>query len=50
MSEGFERFGSDKFQAVFEYILQTVPFKRIPELSLLGTLCCIDGSLFPVKN
>ena len=50
MSEGFERFGSDKFQAVFEYILPTVPFKRIPELSLLGTLYCINGSLFPVIN
>lgn len=25
-----------------------MPFKKIPELVALGTLYCIDGSLFPV--
>jgi hypothetical protein len=47
-SDAFERFPSELFQAVFQYVLQTLPFKQIPELMTLGTLCCIDGSLFPV--
>lgn len=46
--EAFERFGVTKFQAVFQHLLTTVSFKQIPELAALGTLYCIDGSLFPV--
>ena len=49
-NEAFERFSINLFRDVFQYLLQTVPFKQIPELAALGTLCCIDGSLFPVIN
>jgi hypothetical protein len=48
--EAFERFGVMNFQAVFQHLLKTVPFKPIPELAALGTLYCIDGSRFPVIN
>jgi len=43
-----ERFSPRLFQAVFQHLLSTVSFKAIPELATLGTVCCIDGSLFPV--
>ena len=46
--EAFERFSPRLFQAVFQHLLSTVSFKAIPELATLGTVCCIDGSLFPV--
>jgi hypothetical protein len=46
--EAFERFSPRLFQAVFQHLLSTVSFKAVPELASLGTLCCIDGSLFPV--
>jgi len=47
-SDAFERFRPELFQAVFQHLLQNMPFKKIPELVALGTLYCIDGSLFPV--
>ena len=47
-SDALERFSPKLFQAVFQHVLQTLSFKEIPELMALGTLCCIDGSLFPV--
>ena len=46
--EAFERFPVRLFQAVFQHLLSTVTFRAIPELSALGRLYCIDGSLFPV--
>jgi len=46
--DAFERFSPDLFQAVFQYLLSTRSFKAVPELATLGTLYCIDGSLFPV--
>lgn len=46
--EAFERFSPRLFQAVFQHLLTTVSFKAIPELATFGTVCCIDGSLFPV--
>jgi len=46
--EAFERFSPRLFQAVFQHLLSTVSFKAIPELAAFGTVCCIDGSLFPV--
>ena len=49
-NEAFERFSVNLFRDVFQHLLQTVPFRYIPELAALGTLCCIDGSLFPVIN
>ncbi|MFO1434699.1 MAG: hypothetical protein U1F76_32230 [Candidatus Competibacteraceae bacterium] len=46
--EAFERFSPRLFQAVFQHLLTTVPFKAIPELATFGTVCCIDGSLLPI--
>jgi len=42
--EAFERFEVFNFQAVFQHLLKTGPFKQIPELAALGKLYCIDGS------
>jgi hypothetical protein len=41
-----ERFPPALFQAVFQYLLSSLSFKAVPELAALGTLYCIDGSLF----
>lgn len=49
-NDAFERFSPNLFREVFKYILSTIPFKQISELSTLGVLYCIDGSLFPVIN
>ena len=49
-NEAFGRFSVNLFRDAFQHLLQTVPFKQIPELAALGTLYCIDGSLFPVIN
>ncbi len=46
--DAFGRFPPSLFQSVFEHVLSVVSFKRVPELAALGTLHCIDGSLFPV--
>ncbi|MCP4410352.1 MAG: hypothetical protein GY807_21925, partial [Gammaproteobacteria bacterium] len=46
--DAFERFPPRLFQAVFQHLLSNVSFKAVPELAALGTLHCIDGSLFPV--
>ena len=46
--DAFERFSPRLFQAVFQHLLSGVSFKAVPELAALGTLYCIDGSLFPV--
>ncbi|MCP5013046.1 MAG: IS4 family transposase, partial [Aestuariibacter sp.] len=46
--DAFERFPPRLFQAVFQHLLSSVSFKAVPELAALGTLYCIDGSLFPV--
>ena len=46
--DAFERFRPQLFQAVFHHLLSTRYFKAVPELASLGTLYCIDGSLFPV--
>jgi hypothetical protein len=46
--DAFERFSPRLFQSVFQHLLSSVSFKAIPELATLGTLYCIDGSLFPV--
>lgn len=50
VNEAFGRFSVHWFKAVFEHLVQTVPFKQVPELAVFGTLCCVDGSLFPVIN
>ncbi len=46
--DAFERFCPGLFQAVFQHLLSKLSFKAVPELASLGTLYCIDGSLFPV--
>lgn len=46
--DAFERFSPRLFQAVFQHLLSNRSFKAVPELAALGTLYCIDGSLFPV--
>jgi len=48
--EGFSRFSPRLFQAVFQHLVKTLPLKAVSEFALLGTLCCVDGSLFPVIN
>lgn len=47
-SDAFERFSPNLFRSVFQHLIQKLHFKEIPELMVLGTLYCIDGSLFPV--
>jgi hypothetical protein len=47
-SDAFERFPSDLLREIFVFLLSSLPLKQIPELASLGTLCCVDGSLFPV--
>ncbi len=47
LSDAFERFPSQLFKALFISLLATVSLKAIPELEALGTLYCVDGSLFP---
>ena len=47
-SDAFERFSPNLFRDVFQHLIKDLHFKEIPELMVLGTLYCIDGSLFPV--
>lgn len=47
-NDAFERFSPDLFKAVFFQLIKTLNLKAIPELAALGTLYCIDGSLFPI--
>jgi hypothetical protein len=49
-NDAFERFEPDLFQTVFIYLLNTLSLKAIPELAALGTLYCIDGSVFPTLS
>lgn len=43
-SDAFERFSPDLFRAGFKHLIQDLHLKEIPELMVLGTLYCIDGS------
>lgn len=47
VNDAFERFSSDLFKGIFISLLATISLKAIPELAALGTLYCVDGSLFP---
>jgi hypothetical protein len=49
-NDAFERFSPDLFKEVFIYLLKTLSLIAIPELAALGTLYCIDGSVFPVLS
>lgn len=46
--EGFSRFPPRLFQAIFQYLVEKLPVKAVPELATLGILCCADGSIFPM--
>lgn len=46
-SDAFERFSPDLFKAIFTSLLCSASLQSVPELAALGTLCCVDGSLFP---
>ena len=48
--DGFERFDALLFKNIFVSLLGTISLASNPELITLGTLYCIDGSLFPVLN
>lgn len=48
--DGFERFDSLLFKTIFTTLLSGIGLAGIPELNALGTLYCVDGSLFPVLN
>jgi len=48
IKEAFDRFSVKLFKEVFQYLLDNLPFKHLPESAKLGKLYCIDGSIFPV--
>jgi hypothetical protein len=45
--DAFQRFPVARFAALLSFVLAAVVWQAIPELSSLGKLCCVDGSLFP---
>ncbi len=45
--DAFQRFPVEWFVTLLATLLTTVVWKAIPELETLGTLYCVDGSLFP---
>ena len=49
-NDAFERFSPDLFRTIFVGLLSTLALKTIPEMQALGTLYCIDGSLFPTLS
>lgn len=46
--DGFSRFNECHFNELYQFILQSIVWMEVPELSNLGVLKAIDGSLFPV--
>ena len=49
-NDAFGRFSPDIFKAVFIALLSSLSLHSVPELSTLGVLYCVDGSLFPTLN
>ena len=49
-NDALERFSSNMLKAIFVGLLSTMCLKAIPELEALGTLYCVDGSLFPTLS
>lgn len=47
IKDGFTRFSANIFKNIFTELLSSIDLKAIPELAALGTLYCVDGSLFP---
>ena len=48
--DAFNRFPVAWFITLFSTLLSTIVWVSIPELAALGTLYCIDGSLFPALS
>lgn len=46
-NEAFERFSPRLFKAIFAGLVSSMSLTAIPELAALGTLYCVDGSVFP---
>ena len=46
-SEAFRRYDSAIFRNIFYQLLKTLNFLHIPEISHLGRILLVDGSLFP---
>ncbi len=45
--DAFKRFPVEWFVTLLGALLMSIAWKTIPELDALGTLYCVDGSLFP---
>lgn len=46
--DAFQRFDAKYFKAMYESVLQSWSWEKVPYLQDLGILCAVDGSLFPV--
>ena len=46
--DGFSRFKEKHFIDLYEFVLKNIVWAEVPELSNLGLLKAVDGSLFPV--
>ena len=49
-NDAFERFEPDLFKSIFISLLSSISLQSVPELSTLGLLYCVDGSLFPTLS
>lgn len=49
LKDAFDRFNFETFQAIFCRLLTTLVFVQIPELAVLGKICLVDGSVFPLS-
>jgi cell division protein FtsB len=47
LKDGFSRFDSLYFQQLYEHVLSGFEWAKVKGFSELGTLCAVDGSLFP---
>ena len=48
--DAFNRFPVSWFMTLFSVLISSIAWVSIPELAALGTLYCIDGSLFPALS
>lgn len=49
-NDAFERFDVSYFKDIYLKLLGSVNLKAIPELVVFGTICLVDGSVFPILN
>lgn len=47
LKDGFSRFNSSYFRQLYEHVLSSFDWAKVKGFSELGTLCAVDGSLFP---